>query len=384
MTKQRNTDEIALTILNTRAVEIREVPHRVTNEEVDSLPLKNQPFLYSSGNWGPGYVSIKGLVGYGEVMPFLARQLATQIKEKKLSIDFVAANVTGGVIPGWQISQELKIPFMYVQGTRKKDKIESPITIVNKDNLLKMSEKISQAILQSDTTFNFVAGLVPSGMIPGFQLSRFLSERLNRVTPFVYIRETRKKGGQKEVITGIKNNPFITPGDTGIVISQATDFTGTVEKGIKALQNEGFKAIDGANLLSNFEPKAINDIKKIEIPLNEAISPIPKASKGIVIEELINFAQSTTNSADMLKESGYQINCAGTVLFYNNPESIKALDEHKIEIVQVVSLPDLISAAKKHQTHSQKAIDDYQTFLTNPSKWQELRGLRRVEKGGTR
>ena len=133
----------------------------------------------------------------------------------------------------------------------------------------------------------------------------------------------------------------------------------------------------------DFEPNAINDIRQIEIPFSEVVSLIPRSSKGIVIEELVNFAQSTSNSADVLRDVGYQINCAGTILFYNNPEAIKALDEHRIKMVQVFVLPDLIAAAEKHQTHSQQAIDDYRTFLTNPLKWQADRGLRRVEKGGT-
>lgn len=383
MKGKRNVEEVALMVLRAGAVEIREVPQRLANEAVESLPRENQPFLYASGNWGPGYVSIKGLVGQGEIIPLLVKQLAAQITEKELSVDFVAGNITGGVIPGWQLSQELEVPFVYVGGTRKKGEAEAPITMLNKTFLEEMSTKLCEAVIQSGADFNFVAGLVPSGMILGYRLSQLLSERLDCVVPFVYIREARKKGGQKEVITGIANNPYIAAGDSGIVISQVTDFSQTVENGVEALQEEGFKAIDGARLLKDFEPNALEDIGKVEMDSDHVVSLIPPTSKGIVIEELVNFAQSTCNSADVLREAGYKIDHAGTILFYENPEAIKALAEHGIEMFRVFTLPDLIAVAERNQTHSQKTIDDYRTFLTNPLEWQAARGLTRVERGGT-
>ena len=383
MEEERNVEEVALIVLRAGAVEIREVPPRVTNKTVKSLPRQNQPFLYASGNWGPGYVSVKGLVGQGEIIVILAKPLAAQITEKELLIDFVAGNITGGVIPGWQLSQELEVPFVYVGGTRKKGEAEAPIIMLNKTFLEEMSVKLCEAVIQSGADFNFVAGLVPSGMILGYRLSQLLSERLDRVVPFVYIREARKKGGQKETITGIANNPYITAGDSGIVISQVTDFSQTVKNGVEALQEEGFKAIDGTRLLKDFDPNAFEEIGKIEMDFDQAVSQIPPTSKGIVIEELVNFAQTTCNSADVLREAGYKIDHAGTILFYNNPEAIKTLAEHRIEMFHVFTLLDLIAVAEKNQTHSQKAIDDYRQFLTNPLKWQAARGLTRVERGGT-
>lgn len=59
------------------------------------------PFLYSSGNYGPGYVTIKGMVGQKRIIEPLTFQLATKVAEEFPDLDFVAGNVSGGVVPGW-------------------------------------------------------------------------------------------------------------------------------------------------------------------------------------------------------------------------------------------------------------------------------------------
>lgn len=251
MVEKTKTDKVALMVLAEKGVEIRDVLPRVTNEEVEKLPLENQPFLYASGNWGPGYVMIKNFVGRKRIIKSLTKQLASLIAERVSRLNFVAGNVTGGVIPGWLLSEEL--------------------------------EKL-----------------------------------LGRTVPFVYIREARKKGGQKELITGIANNPEIPPG-----------------------------------------------------------------ANGLVVEELVNFAQTTCNGADALRDAGYVVTHATTILFYNNPEAIKALAEHRIEMIYLFTLPDLLAAAERYQTHPQKAIDGYREFLADPLGWQAARGLTPVERGGT-
>jgi len=251
METKMNVEEIALMVLEAKAVEIRNVPSKVTNEEVETLPREQQPFLYASGNWGSGYVSIKNLVGRKTIIRPLVSQLAQLVAERVPYLNFVAGNVTGGVIPGWLISEEL--------------------------------EKL-----------------------------------LGRTIPFVYIREARKKGGQKELITGITNNP-----------------------------------------------------------------EIPTGANGLVVEELVNFAETICNGADALRDAGYVATHGATILFYNNPEAIKALEEHGIEIVYLFTLPDLLTVAEKYRTHPQNAIDDYREFLADPLGWQAARGLKRIEKGGT-
>ena len=247
-----NTEETGLMVLEAKAVDIRNVPPKVTNGEVEKLPLENQPFLYASGNWGPGYVMIKGLVGRKKIIKFLTQQLARKIVEKTSRVDFVAGNVSGGVIPAWLLSEELETLF-------------------------------------------------------------------GRTVPFVYIREARKKGGQKELVTGIANNP-----------------------------------------------------------------EIPAGANGLAVEELANFAQTTCNGADALRNAGYSVTHAATILFYDNPEAIKALKTHKIEMIYLFTLPELLMVAEKHQTHQQEAIDGYREFLKDPLLgWQAKRGLEPRKEGGT-
>lgn len=226
-------------ILEEKAVEIRDVDNG------------ENPFLYASGNHGPGYVSIKNLVGRKSIINDLVCQLAIKVTQKISGIDFVAGNATGGMIPGWILSEELEM-------------------------------------------------------------------LLYKTVPFVYVREARKKGGQKELITGIANNPEI---------------------------------------------------------LSEM--------NGLIVEELVNFAETTCNSADALREAGFTITCGACILFYDNPEAVKALKEHKIEMIYLFTLPELLTVAEKFQTHPQKAIDGYREFLKDPLGWQEKRGLEPAKGGGT-
>jgi len=251
MVEQVKIDEVALMVLEAKAVEIRDVPLKVSNEEVEKLPREQQPFLYASGNWGPGYVTIKNLVGRKRIIKSLTRQLAQLIVERAPHVNFIGGNVTGGMTPGWILSE-------------------------------------------------------------------YLEEILGRTVPFVYIREARKKGGQKELVTGIADNPEILPG-----------------------------------------------------------------ANGLVVEELVNFAQTTCNGADALRDAGYVVTHAATILFYNNPEAIKALAEHGIEMIYLFTLPDLLAVAERYQTHPQKAIDGYREFLVDPLSWQAAIGLKPIERGGT-
>lgn len=210
------------------------------------------PFLYASGNYGPGYVSIKGLIGRKEIIKLLLRELAILVGKENFCLDFVAGNVTGGLAPGWILSE-------------------------------------------------------------------YLETYLSRTVPFVYIRDARKKGGHKELITGIANNPEISKGD---------------------------------NVL--------------------------------VVEELVNFAQTTCNSAEILRKEGYKVTHVACILFYNNPNAVKLLNDHNVKMVHLFNLEDLLNIAEEEKTHPEKLITSYRNFLENPLAWQVKRGLKPVEGGGTK
>lgn len=233
-------DVIAQMVLEAGAMTIRDVDEG------------EEPFLYASGNWGPGYVTIKSLVGRKKVIRSLVQKLAEEIRILAPHIDFVAGNVTGGLVPGWILSECLE-----------------PL--------------------------------------------------LNKTIPFVYIRDARKKGGHKELITGLANNTEISLGDN-----------------------------------------------------------------CLVVEELVNFAQTTCNSVEVLRNEGYTVTHTACILFYKNPKAVQLLQEHDVKMVYLFDLPNLLDVAYRKETHSKKLITAYREFLKNPLAWQEERGLKPVEGGGTK
>lgn len=94
--------------------------------ETNAIQINSEPFVYSSGNRGPGYIMIKGLVGFPELVEYLVKMLAQKVNETiHIPIDFVDGNATGGMIYGWELCKHLsilqnrKIPYVYLRGSRK-------------------------------------------------------------------------------------------------------------------------------------------------------------------------------------------------------------------------------------------------------------------------
>lgn len=128
--ERKNEREIAEMLLESGAVEIRDVAQvedeirGLSAEELMDLEADQKPFLYSSGFWGPGYAMVKGLVGQPEVMNELLWNVANTVHESDAEYTFVVGNVTGGLIPGWQIRNYLQVlsdgqvPFAYADGVR--------------------------------------------------------------------------------------------------------------------------------------------------------------------------------------------------------------------------------------------------------------------------
>lgn len=116
---------------------LSEKPSRLSEAHVSKLILDagaldirdinsgQEPFLYSSGNYGPGYVNIKGLVGRQEVFKTLTEQCALKLADEEADFYFIAANATGGMVPGYQVREDYQrltgrdIPYIYVRNTRK-------------------------------------------------------------------------------------------------------------------------------------------------------------------------------------------------------------------------------------------------------------------------
>jgi len=223
-------EEIATRIINSGAVEVR---------DVDS---GQEPFVYSTGNRGPGYIMIKGLVGQPELLKFLTRQLASEVV-REAEFDFIEGNATGGMVPGWQLRNDV---------------------------------------------------------------SAILGEEI----PYCYLRESRKTGGQGELITGDGKNPFI-------------------KKGMSAL----------------------------------------------IVEELVNYAGTTTNAADIFRSAGYPVTHGACILSYDHAESNQRLKEANVILVPLIRLPQLLDAGESTKLIPSNAVNSYRVFLQDQIKWQLDRGL---------
>lgn len=379
--------EIARLIVNANAIEVREVPERVTNEEVANLPQNIAPFLYASGNWGPGYVSVKGMVSRIGEMDAMINTLGTHVRSvHNQPIDFIAGNLTGGIIPGWMLSEYLSliysspVGFALAYGSRKGEE-KAKIVGIDKRILANSVARLCESVehyKRNGLKFNFVAGYAPSGMPLGFALSRQFN------VPFVYIREARKKGGQKELITGHKNNPLIRQGQTALVVGQTEDFICSSAQGVEILKQEGFSGVNAGDLLKKTHPHSYSMIERITFEIKPGwTGTFAPGSIGVDVEELVNFSETTTNSCISIRQNGFRVDYAATILYYDNPKANQKLRENEIRIVYIVTLSEVLEATKEEGKCSKKAIDDYFDFLSDPPGWQAARGLKRVEGGGT-
>jgi len=385
-------------ILRANAMEIRDVDNG------------EKPFLYASGWSGPGYIMIKAMVSQ-DFFRSLALLLAIKLAPKAVDAKFVAGNVTGGVIPGWLLSEYLgmllnrEVQFMYVKGTRFRGEVkaeENPVMVLDKKYLERMAQYLAAGVIDYLPEIDFVAGAAPGGMVLAWRLSEILSRHMGKNIPFVYIREKPKTGGHKELITGIQGNPFFKPGMKVLTVGQVSDSGTTSTRHIsEALQELGYETyeISSAGSDDQLAPFTHKEISSIEYPLKNRRDlkiagqgePQPSqenviqiGDEGIVAEELANFAHSTCVSAEILEEDyGLHIPNAASLLFYDNPVAKKDLSLQGMDMTYLITLPQLLDAARHFRTHPGKVIKSFRSFLVDPEGWNKKRNIERVVRGGT-
>jgi orotate phosphoribosyltransferase len=234
------TEVIAWAIIKGGAMHIRDVG------------AGEEPYHYSSGWFGPGYVLLKGAVGNQKLFKFLVRQMALRMA-------------------GFH-------------------------------------------------DFDFIAGLVTGGVPPSVVLRDHIQELQGREIPWVYIRDTRKAGGTQEHVTGIQH-----------------------------------LATGGIN------------------------PEIPLGSRGVVMEELTNFANSLCNGAGVLRNVGYVCDAGWSLLDYANPKAVEALAEADLRLDAMITLPELIGAAEEVGAFSRDLIEDYRWYQRDPMGWNAHYGYERTE-----
>jgi len=180
--------------------------------------------------------------------------------------------------------------------------------LISRPELMKfLCDNLGNKIL-SICSPDLVAGNVTGGMLPGWLLSRYM------MLPYVYVRDSRKKGGHKEQVTGLGPH-------------------------------------------------------------------IPRDCHCLVVEELVNFAQTTINSANLLRSMAFRVTHAATILSYENPIAVESLQDNNLVLISLITLDDLLRVAEAEGLFSKRAIDDYRLFLQNPWQWQVLRGLDPISEG---
>jgi len=96
----------------------------------------------------------------------------------------------------------------------------------------------------------------------------------------------------------------------------------------------------------------------------------------LVVEELVNFAGTTTNGVLYERsEKGRIVNDAACILFYKNPVAVERLKANNINLHHVVSLPELLDFGVAEGYATEHLIDQYREFLSDPRKWNESRGF---------
>lgn len=103
---------------------------------------------------------------------------------------------------------------------------------------------------------------------------------------------------------------------------------------------------------------------------------IAPGCKTLVMEELVNFAGTTT--VGVLYERNEKkriVTDAACILFYENPVAIKKLKEHEINLHYVVGLPELLDFGVANGYATKYLVDQYREFLRDPKAWNESRGF---------
>lgn len=203
-----------------------------------------KPFLYSSGNYGPGYLMVKGLVTQRALMRGFIAHLAPKVLNVFPDVEYVAGNATGGMVPAWIMAEKL-------------------------------------------------------------------SELLGKDVPYFYVRNTRKIGGHGELITGDGNNPeFFVPG-----------------------------------------------------------------RRGLVLEELVNYAETTCNSAIIQREKGYDVRFAATIVSYDHVRARKLLEDTDVELIELLTVRRILDIVEEGEIFEPHLVESWRSFLKDPGQWQSSRGI---------
>lgn len=94
-------------------------------------------------------------------------------------------------------------------------------------------------------------------------------------------------------------------------------------------------------------------------------------SRCILVEELVNFGETTIRSVRKLRQAGYRVNHVACFLWYENPVAIKALRHEDIEVIHLLTLSELLDAAERKDLYPRQMIEECRMFLHDPLLWEQ-------------
>lgn len=228
-------DEVCRALLNAGALTIR---------DVDS---GEEPFVYSSGQRGPGYVMIKALVARQDIFRPLADSLAAKLRDEGIRFDHIAGNATGGMIPAYAVREAFQ------RQTGRHD-IE-----------------------------------------------------------YVYVRGSRKPGGFGELVTGLQHIP----------------------------------------------------------PALAVAEPL----SWLVVEDLVNYAETPVNTVLLLRSLGYRANHAAAFVSFCQAEATARLAANEVTLTYLTTVGRLLDLAVAEGAAERSAANSYREYLADPVGWQRAHGL---------
>ncbi len=115
-------------------------------------------------------------------------------------------------------------------------------------------------ISEGNLNFDFIATNESGGMVPGWQFSLDLDDKIRRELPYVYVRRSGK-------ITGFMKNPLIKRGMNGLIFEDAVNFGSTMIKAADLLRKKGYVINRGACFLYYDHPVGIENLAEVGINL---------------------------------------------------------------------------------------------------------------------
>ena len=137
-------------------------------------------------------------------------------------------------------------------------------------------------MVENEIEFDYIAGNATGGMVPAYQCREDYQSLSGRTIEYVYIRGSRKEGGQKELVTGLEHIPG---------------------------------------------PRSSR-----------------RVARWLVFEELVNFGETTVNSIQALRSLGYIALEAATLLYYAHNEVDAKLEANEVNLTCLTSLPKLFGS----------------------------------------